>query len=82
MNDREALKEAVARVIDPGTFELIDHYTGIERFDDLTPEQREPGVFKGYPSLEANRSVARSKAEAILSIPAIAEALGQAEVKL
>lgn len=51
MIDREALKEAVARVI------------------------RKSGIDRGW----ANSGDAERLAQAILSIPAIAEALGQAE---
>jgi hypothetical protein len=61
------LRETIARIVDPETFALIAHYAGIERFDGLTPEEREPSVFKGYPELETNRRVAYADADAILS---------------
>jgi hypothetical protein len=34
-------REKVARIVDPETFALIAHYTGIERFDRLSPAERE-----------------------------------------
>lgn len=62
------LREKVARILDPQTFELIAHYTGIDRGDGLTPEQREPEVFKGYPSLKAQRDDAYAKADQIAAL--------------
>lgn len=61
------LRETIARIVDPETFALIAHYTGIDRFDGLTPEQREPSVFQAYPELETNRRVAYTDADAILA---------------
>lgn len=58
----------MARLVDPETFASIAHYSGIERFDGLTPEQREPDVFKGYPSLKVSRDAAYAKADSILAL--------------
>ena len=61
------VREKVARIVDPETFALIAHYTGIERFDGLSPAEREPAVFKAYPDLKAARDAAYADADAILA---------------
>ncbi len=60
-------REDIARIIDPSTFDLIAHYTGIDRLDGLSPSEREPDVFKGYPQLKELRALALAKADAILA---------------
>jgi hypothetical protein len=60
-------REKVARIVDPETFALIAHYTGIERFDRLSPAERESAVFKAYPDLKAARDEAFADADAILA---------------
>lgn len=62
-----AVREKVARIVDPETFALIAHYTGIERFDGLSPAEREPSVFKAYPDLKTARDAAYADADAILA---------------
>lgn len=62
-----AAREKVARIVDPETFALIAHYTGIDRFDGLSPAEREPSVFKAYPDLKTARDAAYADADAILA---------------
>lgn len=61
-------REKVAREVDADVFELIAHYTGIERFDGRTPAEREPEVFKGYPDLKVRRDAAFATADRILAL--------------
>nr|WP_314430017.1 hypothetical protein [uncultured Brevundimonas sp.] len=63
-------REAIARIVDPQVFDLIASYVGIDRGDGLTPDQREPSVFKAYPTLKEDRERALAKADAILALRA------------
>jgi hypothetical protein len=59
--DLVELRERVARIISPQTFELIEHYDGLL--------QSKPGdAFKAYPSLRTQRDEALAKADAILAL--------------
>lgn len=64
----EAERQAIARIIDPQTFDLIASYVGIDRGDGMTPEQREPSVFRAYPKLKGDREIAFAKADAIIAL--------------
>jgi len=63
-------REAVARIVDPETFDHIEYYTGIDRRDGLSAAEREPSVFKAYPQLKDARDAAFAKADAILALRA------------
>lgn len=63
---REPTREEIARAIDPQTFDLIEHYNGI----DNKPKGEAPEVstFRAYPSLRENRDLAFAKADAIRAL--------------
>lgn len=64
-------REAIARIVDPQTFDLIEHYNGLSYKDaeNMTLEQREAATFKAYPQLLERRDEALAKADAILARP-------------
>lgn len=54
-------EEQIARIIDPLTFELIEHYNSLM-------DGSEEKTFRGYPQLNEYRDLALSKAREILAL--------------
>jgi hypothetical protein len=55
-------RDEVARIIDPETFDLIEHYNA------LPCGSGEESTFRAYPQLKERRDTAYAKADAILAL--------------
>lgn len=65
----DADKERIARIVDPHTFKLIEHYCTTGQNQWVAREEAEASVFAAYPGLRTDLHEAYAKADAILASP-------------